>query len=120
MVVFLLSLTACKEEKAKIGSGPIGQKISIADAKADVQLDKLKLPEGFTIDVWAAEVPNARSMALSETGIVIVGNRQENNVYALVDENADGKADSKYILANDLRMPNGVAIKDGDLYVAEV
>lgn len=120
LVVFLLSLTACKEEKAKIGSGPIGQKISIADAKADVQLDKLKLPEGFTIDVWAAEVSNARSMALSETGIVFVGNRQENNVYALVDENADGKADSKYILANDLRMPNGVAIKDGDLYVAEV
>jgi glucose/arabinose dehydrogenase len=38
----------------------------------------------------------------------------------LVDENGDGKADSKYVLANDLRMPNGVAIKDGDLYVAEV
>ena len=120
LAVCLLSLSACKEEKAASASGPIGQKISIADAKADVQLDKLKLPEGFTIDVWAAEVPNARSMALSETGIVFVGNRQENNVYALVDENTDGKADSKYILANDLRMPNGVAIKDGDLYVAEV
>lgn len=120
LVVFLLSLSACKEEKAAATSGPLGQKISIADAKADVQLDKLKLPEGFAIDVWAAEVPNARSMALSETGIVFVGNRQENNVYALVDENADGKADSKYILATDLRMPNGVAIKDGDLYVAEV
>jgi glucose/arabinose dehydrogenase len=49
-----------------------------------------------------------------------VGNRQENNVYALVDENGDGKADSKYVLATDLRMPNGVAVKDGDLYVAEV
>ena len=120
LVVFLLGLSACKEEKTAATSGPIGQKISIADAKADVKLDKLKLPEGFTIDVWAAEVPNARSMALSETGIVFVGNRQENNVYALVDENADGKADSKYILATDLRMPNGVAIKDGDLYVAEV
>lgn len=120
LVVFLLNLSACKEEKAAATSGPLGQKISIADAKADVQLDKLKLPEGFTIDVWAAEVPNARSMALSETGIVFVGNRQENNVYALVDENADGKADSKYILATDLRMPNGVAFKDGDLYVAEL
>ncbi len=120
LAIFLLSLSACKEEKAASNSGPIGQKISIADAKLDVQLDKLKLPEGFTIDVWAADVPNARSMALSETGIVFVGNRQENNVYALVDENADGKADSKYILATDLRMPNGVAIKDGDLYVAEV
>ena len=120
LAVFLLSLSACKEEKAASASGPLGQKISISDAKADVQLDKLQLPEGFTIDVWAAEVPNARSMALSETGMVFVGNRQENNVYALVDENGDGKAESKYILANDLRMPNGVAIKDGDLYVAEV
>ena len=120
LAVILLSFSACKEEKATSASGPLGQKISIADAKADVQLDKLKLPEGFSIDVWAAEVPNARSMAVSESGIVFVGNRQENNVYALVDENGDGKADSKYVLANDLRMPNGVAIKDGDLYVAEV
>ena len=120
LAVILLSFSACKEEKATSASGPLGQKISIADAKADVQLDKLKLPEGFSIDVWAAEVPNARSMAVSESGIVFVGNRQEKNVYALVDENGDGTAESKYVLANDLRMPNGVAIKDGDLYVAEV
>jgi glucose/arabinose dehydrogenase len=120
LAVILLSFSACKEEKAASDVGPLGQKISIADAKADVQLDKLKLPEGFSIDVWAAEVPNARSMAVSESGIVFVGNRQENNVYALVDENRDGKADSKYVLATDLRMPNGVAVKDGDLYVAEV
>ena len=120
LTVILLSFSACKEEKAASDVGPLGQKISIADAKADVQLDKLKLPEGFSIDVWAAEVPNARSMAVSESGIVFVGNRQENNVYALVDENGDGKADSKYVLATDLRMPNGVAVKDGDLYVAEV
>jgi glucose/arabinose dehydrogenase len=120
LAVILLSFSACKEEKAASTSGPLGQKISISDAKADVQLDKLKLPEGFSIDVWAAEVPNARSMAVSESGIVFVGNRQEKNVYALVDEDGDGKADSKYVLANDLRMPNGVAVKDGDLYVAEV
>jgi len=110
LAVILLSFSACKEEKATSASGPLGQKISIADAKADVQLDKLKLPEGFSIDVWAAEVPNARSMAVSESGIVFVGNRQEKNVYALVDENGDGKAESKYVLANDLRMPNGVAV----------
>jgi glucose/arabinose dehydrogenase len=120
LAVVLLSFSACKEEKATSDVGPLGQKISIADAKADVQLDKLTLPEGFSIDVWAAEVPNARSLAVSESGIVFVGNRQEKNVYALVDENGDGKADSKYVLANDLRMPNGVAVKDGDLYVAEV
>ncbi len=118
--ILLLSLFACGEEKSASSTTLVGTKISISEAKADVQLAKLKLPVGFSIDVWAADVPNARSMAISESGIVFVGNRQEKNVYALVDENGDGKADSKYILANDLRMPNGVAIKDGNLYVAEV
>ena len=115
-----LVLASCNGGSSTSSSSASGTKISIKDAKADVQLDKLKLPAGFSIDVWAAEVPNARSMAVSETGIVFVGNRQENNVYALEDEDGDGKADVKYILAEDLRMPNGVAYKDGDLYVAEV
>ena len=115
-----LVLASCNGGSSTSSSSASGTKISIKDAKADVQLDKLKLPAGFSIDVWAADVPNARSMAVSETGIVFVGNRQENNVYALVDEDGDGKADVKYILAEDLRMPNGVAYKDGDLYVAEV
>ncbi|WP_026957111.1 PQQ-dependent sugar dehydrogenase [Algoriphagus vanfongensis] len=95
-------------------------KQDISTASAEVQLDKLTLPAGFQIDVWAADVPNARSLAISDKGIVFVGNRQENNVYALVDENADGKADFKFTLAEDLDMPNGVAYKDGDLYVAEL
>ena len=89
--VLLLSLFACSEEKSATSTAAVGSKISISEAKADVQLAKLKLPEGFKIDVWAADVPNARSMAISESGIVFVGNRQEKNVYALVDENGDGK-----------------------------
>ncbi|MDX5337454.1 MAG: PQQ-dependent sugar dehydrogenase [Cyclobacteriaceae bacterium] len=95
-------------------------KRNIQNAKAEVKLDQLRLPAGFKIDVWAADIPNARSMAISENGIVFVGNRQEKNVYAVVDENGDGKADAKFILAEGLRMPNGVAYKNGDLYVAEV
>ncbi len=107
-------------EAQSIDSPNGANKIDISAATAEVQLDKIKLPENFKIEVWAADVPNARSMAISEDGIVFVGNRQENNVYAVIDENGDGKADAKYILAEDLNMPNGVAYKDGDLYVAEV
>ena len=116
----VLFLASCSGGSSTSSSSATGNKISIKDAKADVKLGQLKLPAGFSIEVWAADVPNARSMAVSETGIVFVGNRQEKNVYALVDEDGDGKADVKYILAEDLRMPNGVAYKDGDLYVAEV
>jgi glucose/arabinose dehydrogenase len=86
-----------------------------------IQLETIKLPAGFKIEVWAEDVPDARSLAMNADGsTVFVGNRQGKNVYALKDTNGDGKADKKYTLASGLRMPNGVAFKDGDLYVAEV
>jgi glucose/arabinose dehydrogenase len=86
-----------------------------------IQLETIKLPEGFHISVWAEDVPDARSLAMNEDGsLIFVGNRQGKSVYALKDTNGDGKADRKYILAQGLRMPNGVAFKNGDLYVAEV
>ncbi len=117
----LLSLSAsCQGKLSPLPTANGSNKRDIRTAKADVKLDQIKLQPGFKISVWAADVPNARSMAISDNGIVFVGNRQEKNVYALVDENADGKADSKFILAEGLRMPNGVAYKNGDLYVAEV
>lgn len=94
--------------------------VNISSANADAELKKLRLPDGFKIEVWAEDVPNARSMTISENGTVFVGNRQEDKVYAIVDTNKDGKADKRYTLASGLRMPNGVAIKNGDLYVAEV
>ncbi|MBS9525115.1 sorbosone dehydrogenase family protein [Litoribacter alkaliphilus] len=95
-------------------------RVTITDAEAEVYLDKIKLPENFKIEVWAADVPNARSLAKSDNGVIFVGNRQGDKVFALLDEDGDGKADYRYTLAEDLNMPNGVAFKNGDLYVAEV
>ncbi|RYF79999.1 MAG: sorbosone dehydrogenase family protein, partial [Chitinophagaceae bacterium] len=82
-------------------------------------LDKIKLPPGFTISVYA-EVPNARSMALSPTGILYVGNRAGDKVFAVTNHNKDGKADTLYTLAKNLESPNGVAFKDGSLYIATI
>ncbi|MHA7129090.1 PQQ-dependent sugar dehydrogenase [Algoriphagus namhaensis] len=118
------ALSACHSGESKnIQSEPVipGQNMKdISASTAEVYLDRLKLPEGFKIELWAADVPNARSLALSPSGVVFVGNRQEDKVYALVDTDQDGKADQRFTLASGLRMPNGVAFKDGDLYVAEV
>lgn len=80
----------------------------------------IKLPQGFRIDVYAQGVKNARSLAISPGGTVFVGTRTAGNVYALVDEDRDGQADKMYVLAEGLNMPNGVAFRDGALYVAEV
>jgi glucose/arabinose dehydrogenase len=86
---------------------------------ASLPLDKIKLPAGFKIDVYA-EVEDARSLAISPSGVIYVGNRNKDKVYALKDTNGDFKADKKWVVASGLNMPNGVAFCDGDLYVAEV
>ena len=85
----------------------------------ELPLEKIKLPKGFSISVFA-EVDNARSLAISPAGVVYVGNRNGDKVYAVQDTDGDFKADKKWILASGLNMPNGVAFRDGDLYIAEV
>jgi glucose/arabinose dehydrogenase len=88
-------------------------------AEAKLPLDKIKLPPGFTISVFA-EVENARSLAISPSGTVFVGNRNEDKVYAVKDTDGDFVADKKWTLATGLKMPNGVAFRNGDLYIAEI
>jgi glucose/arabinose dehydrogenase len=91
---------------------------AITQKSADLSLTSIKLPKGFSIAIYA-EVPDARSMALSPSGTLFVGNRDEDKVYAVQDTNGDFKGDKVYVIAKDLNMPNGVAFRDGDLYIAE-
>ena len=66
----------------------------------ELPLDKIKLPDGFKIAIYA-NVPNARSMVLSESGTLFVGNRNEDNVYAVQDTDGDMVADKTYIIDKD-------------------
>ncbi len=84
------------------------------------QLDKLKVPAGFKVQVFKDNLANARSMVLSPSGILYVGTRTKGCVYALVDKDKDGKADEVFVIAQKLNMPNGVAFRNGSLYVAEI
>ncbi len=82
-------------------------------------LSQLHLPAGFSISIFADHLPNARSLALGDDGLIYVGTRQEAKVYAVQDQNGDGIAEKQWVIASDLYMPNGVAYKDGALYVAQ-
>ena len=84
------------------------------------QLDALRLPRGFTIAVYADSVNDARSLALGDRGTVFVGSRNAGIVYALRDTNRDGRVDETITLLRGLAVPNGVAFRDGALYVALV
>jgi glucose/arabinose dehydrogenase len=83
-------------------------------------LHHIKLPSGFRISIYAEKVPNARSMVLSPNGTLFLGTREEGKVYAVLDQNKDGIADEVITISRGLNMPNGVAFRDGALYVAEV
>jgi glucose/arabinose dehydrogenase len=83
-------------------------------------LEKLSLPAGYQISIFANNVKNARQMAVSPNGIVFVGSRDAGLVHAVIDANGDGVAEQVIKIASGLNMPSGLAIYQGDLYVAEV
>lgn len=83
-------------------------------------LDAIRLPEGFRIEVFAEGVTNARAMCWGDRGTLFVGSRSEGVVHALRDEDGDGVAEVHHIVAEKLKMPVGVAFKEGALYVSAV
>lgn len=83
-------------------------------------LKSIHLPPGFSIHLYTDKITNARSLALSPEGTVFVGTRREGSVYAVKDLNGDHHADKVYVIAQGLNMPNGVAFRNGALFVAEV
>ncbi|WP_233150457.1 MULTISPECIES: PQQ-dependent sugar dehydrogenase [Pontibacter] len=121
----MLTGTACSSEGDKETKTENEQAESTANndepsEPVDESLAKIKLPDGFKIDYYAKNVENARSMALSPSGVLFVGTRSNDKVFAIVDKDKDGKADETITIASGLNSPNGVALKDGDLYVAEI
>src|SRR3954469_14389138 len=90
--------------------------LTAPNAFARLPLERIKLPPGFEISLFA-EVEGARSMALGENGTLFVGT-MGSKVYAVRHDGTH--ATSVMAVASRLNQPNGVAVKDGALYVAEI
>jgi glucose/arabinose dehydrogenase len=84
------------------------------------ELANFKLPPGFSMSVFSDQVPAARSMAVSPSGIVYVGSRAAGKVYALVSTKNDYVVDKVVTIASGLDAPIGVALLDGALYVSQI
>jgi len=92
---------------------------AFASPATDKVLQNVRLPAGFQLQVYADNVPAARSMALGARGTLFVGTRAS-TVYAVSGSPGIGLKPTVRVIANKLNMPNGVAFRDGALYVAEV
>lgn len=92
----------------------------VKDTTRPPPLDAIQLPRGFDIAYYAQDVPNARSMTLGPGGTVFVSTRRDGRVWALRDEDGDQIAEVRHEIDAKLNTPNGVALREGSLYVAEI
>lgn len=90
---------------------------------AELPLDKLVLPPGFSINVYA-DVKHARQMTLGKNGTVYVGSMHfrggDGEIFALLNPDNKPAAEKVVVINKGLVMPSGVAYRDGDLYVGAV
>jgi glucose/arabinose dehydrogenase len=97
-----------------------------ACGQQQVSLDEITLPPGFSIEIYAEGLSSPRAMTLTPNGTLFVGTRgargasEGGQVYAILDRDNDQKADEVITIDAGLNTPNGVAFRDGSLYVAEI
>ncbi|MBU2973048.1 PQQ-dependent sugar dehydrogenase [Zobellia sp. B3R18] len=114
----LVGFTACNEKKQKAQEKE--PMVTYDEPESKLPIDRLKLPDGFKIEVYADSVDGARSMAMGDDGTLFVGTRNEKKVYAIQDRDRDFRADKVIELDTTLESPNGIAYRNGSLYVADV
>lgn len=79
----------------------------------------LTLPDGFTISIFASDVPNARVLALDPEGNVWVSRTKDGIVEKLSVEN--GIVTNQEVMFRNLNNPHGLAFEPGtrNLFIAE-
>ena len=82
-------------------------------------ISRLKVPQGQAIEVYASGVSNARQMALLASGTLLVGSRDAGVVTAVLP-GASAAERRVVTLLSGLEMPTGIAVHNGDLYVADI
>ena len=87
--------------------------------KTAFDLNKLKLPDGFHISVFASDVDSARMLTFTPGGVLLVSESGEGKVVALPDSKHTGKAERMVEVLTGLNEPHGIGFYEGKLYVAE-
>jgi glucose/arabinose dehydrogenase len=86
----------------------------------DLVSRQLRVPAGYRVTRWAADLPSARMMTMTATGELIVAQPRGGLVSLLArDADGDGRSDGRTVLFTGLDRPNGVDLHEGWLYIAE-
>ncbi len=81
---------------------------------------RLKLADGFEINIYATGLGTARIMALTPAGDILVSDRSGDVIrLVLADRNNDGRSDGVRVVASKLKTPHGLYLDGDTLFVAE-
>ncbi len=85
---------------------------------ADAASERLSVPAGFAVRLFAAGLEKPRLMTIGPDGVLYVADQAAGQVVRLPDADGDGLADANQIVVDDLAGAHGVEWYDGWLYVA--
>lgn len=88
-----------------------------ATPPGEIAIDKLKLPPGFKLELWAHGMPGARAMVRGDQGKIYIGTRGIGRVYEVTDR---GSERTSRVVASGLNQPAGVEFRNGSLYVMAI
>src|SRR4030095_12814622 len=86
-------------------------------ARSEIPVEKISLPPGFSVQIWATGLPGGRAMARGDQGKIYVGTRIIGRVYEITD---NGDRRSVRVVVDKLVQPAGVAFANGSLYVMAI
>lgn len=107
---------------SRMGINVPGSVLSLGPPRSDQQLlsTRIRLPEGFSISVYTADLPDARVLRFTDHGDLLVSQPDSGRIVLLHrDADADGHPDGRRDLLTGLNRPHGMDLRDGWLYVAE-
>ena len=60
----------------------------------EIPVDKIRVPAGFKVELWAHGIPGGRAMARGDKGKIYVGTRGLGRVYEVTTRGTSGRAAS--------------------------
>ena len=85
--------------------------------RSEIPVERINLPPGFSVQIWATGLPGGRAMARGDQGKIYVGTRIIGRVYEITD---NGDRRSVRVVVDKLTQPAGVAFANGSLYVMAI
>jgi glucose/arabinose dehydrogenase len=114
------SEAAAREDRGREGVEIVGHVLKPIPLEwSEERMGRLALPEGFAISVFAKDLQNPRMIRIADDGTVYVTRRELGDVLMLKDEDGNGRADRREVVAGKEDM-HGIELAGNDVYLTTV